>query len=152
MSRNHHPFQATHPAIENARRVAVLLDSAITIPGFRWKIGLDPLLGLLPGSGDVVSGLLSLYVLGVALHLRLPRHVIIRMGLNTLLDVLLGMLPLVGDVADFFWKSNRRNIRLLEAAYQQYGCPEATVPVPAPAPPGGVTIDVEVVSAAPAFR
>jgi hypothetical protein len=133
-----------HPAIENARRVATLLDSAFTIPGVRWKIGLDPLLGLLPGSGDVVAGLLSLYVLGVAWHLRLPRHVIVRMGVNTLLDVLLGLLPLVGDVADFFWKSNRRNIRILEAAYQQYG-PGADAPVPDSVPPAEVTIDVEAV-------
>lgn len=114
-------LRPTHPSIERARKVARLLDSAITIPFIRKKIGLDPLLGLLPIGGEVITGLMALYLIWVAYELRLPKSVLIRMGVNTLADILLGLVPVVGDISDFFWKSNDRNFQLLEAAYQQYG-------------------------------
>lgn len=111
-----------HPSVERARRVAKLLDSAITIPVIRKKIGLDPLLGMLPVGGDVISGLLAAYLIYVAHYeLRLPREVVIRMGLNTIADLLVGAIPVVGDVADIFWKSNDMNFKLLEEAYQRHG-------------------------------
>jgi hypothetical protein len=115
------PPQPTHPAIERARKVANLLDSAFTIPIIRKKVGLDPLLGMLPVGGDFIAALLGLYIVYVAYEVGLPGHVLLRMGFYIILDILLGLLPVVGDMADFFWKSNRHNLKLLEAAYQQHG-------------------------------
>jgi hypothetical protein len=109
----------SHPAIERARQVTKLLDSAITIPIIRKKIGLDPILGLLPVGGDLISALLAAYLVWVAVELGLPRPVIIRMTVNILVDCAIGMVPVVGDVADAMWKSNQWNLKLLEEAYQQ---------------------------------
>ena len=115
------PKPPTHPSIERARKLTTLLDSSITIPIIRKKIGLDPILGLLPVGGDVIGALLAAYLVWVALELRLPKSVAIRMGINILVDSVIGMVPLVGDVADALWKSNQWNLKLLEEAYEQYG-------------------------------
>jgi hypothetical protein len=78
--------------------------------------GLDPLLGLLlPGIGDLVGGLLGLYVIGVAVRRRLPGVVVARMLVNIGVDSLVGAVPVAGDLFDFAWKSNRRNVNLLKA-------------------------------------
>lgn len=114
-------MRSAHPSIERVRKIANLLDSAITIPVIRKKVGLDPLLGLLPVGGDTVAALLSAYALWVAYELRLPKPVIVRMGVNIMLDLLIGLIPFVGDVADIFWKSNQINLKLLEEAYQKHG-------------------------------
>lgn len=115
------PVRPIHPSIERVRKIANLMDSAFTIPVIRKKIGLDPLLGLLPGGGDVIGAIMSAYALWVAYELRLPKPVMTRMAVNILLDVLIGSIPVVGDVADAFWKSNQINLKLLEEAYQQHG-------------------------------
>lgn len=79
----------------------------------RW---LDPLLGLvLPGVGDVVGSLLGLYIVAVAIAQRLPAVTLARMLLNLALDALFGAVPLIGDLFDFAWKANRRNVTLLRA-------------------------------------
>ena len=114
-------MKPAHPSIERVRKIANLLDSAFTIPIIRKKVGLDPLLGLLPGGGDAIAALLSAYVLWVAYELRLPKPIIARMGVNIILDLLIGAIPLVGDVADVFWKSNQMNLKLLEDAYERHG-------------------------------
>lgn len=115
------PQRPNHPSVERARTIANLMDSAFTIPIIRKKIGLDPLLGLLPISGDVVSALFGCYLIWVAAELRLPKPIIARMGANLLVDILMGAIPVVGDIADAFWKSNQMNFKLLEDAYQQHG-------------------------------
>ena len=80
---------------------------------------LDPLVGLLlPGVGDLGMSFLGLYLVGVAVHRRLPPVVIARMLLNLGLDSLVGSVPLVGDVFDFTWKANKRNAKLLGARHQ----------------------------------
>lgn len=134
MRKRQPPPKAAHPAIERARWVAGLMDSAIRVPIVGWKIGLDPILGMLPVSGDVISSLISVYLVVVAYQLSLPRHILMRMSANIALDLVLGLVPVVGDVADFFWKSNRYNLKLLEEAYLQYGSGDAH---------GGVTIDIQ---------
>ncbi|HEX4459199.1 MAG TPA: DUF4112 domain-containing protein [Polyangia bacterium] len=79
----------------------------------RW---LDPLLGfLLPGVGDVIGSLLGLYIVGIAVVRRLPAVTLARMLLNLALDALVGAIPVAGDVFDFAWKANRRNVTLLRA-------------------------------------
>ncbi len=110
-------MKASHPSLQRLRHIANLMDSAVTIPLIRKKVGLDPLLGLLPGGGDAVALVLSSYALWVAFELGLPRIVIARVGVNIILDLLIGLIPVVGDVADVFWKANQMNLQILEAAY-----------------------------------
>jgi Domain of unknown function (DUF4112) len=103
------------PIPEWARRLAILLDSAIRIPGTELRIGLDPILGaLLPELGDALTAVLSLTLLGVAFRQRVPKLVMARMLINIAIDALLGAIPLVGDAFDFAFKSNEMNLALIE--------------------------------------
>ena len=101
-------------ALVALRKWAVLLDSAFQVPGTRLRFGLDPIVGLLPGAGDLVTGFFSLMILMHSVRLRIPRVVIARMMLNTGLDLLTGVVPLVGDLFDAGFKANLRNLALLE--------------------------------------
>ena len=107
------------------RKFAQLLDSALVVPGTRYRIGLDPILGLLPGVGDFVSPLFAIGILWQALDLGIPRVVQLRMIVNVAIDALLGAVPLVGDLFDFAWKANDMNMALLEhhAAYEHRASP-----------------------------
>lgn len=105
--------QKTDTELEGLDRVAGLMDDFIRIPILNIRIGLDPILGLIPGVGDITSSLFSFYLMGSAIYYRVPKIVILRMGLNVAFDYLLGTIWFVGDVADFFIKSNRRNLNLL---------------------------------------
>lgn len=108
-------------ARQELRGLAWLLDSTFRIPGTRFRFGLDPIIGLVPGAGDVASGAISLYVLLRALQFRLPPIVIARMVVNTLLDLTIGVIPVIGDVFDFAYRSNARNIALLDAYASERG-------------------------------
>lgn len=99
---------------DRLRRLAWFLDSSIPLPGTKFRIGADSLIGLIPGIGDVIGALLSSYILAEAARLNVPGTVLIRMGLNVLVDTLVGMIPILGDFFDMAWKANQRNIRLLE--------------------------------------
>jgi hypothetical protein len=88
-------------------------DTVFRIPGLNIRFGLDAIIGLIPGVGDVVTSLASLYILGAANRYNVPRITLARMAANILLDTLLGAIPIVGDVFDAFWKSNQRNVELL---------------------------------------
>lgn len=101
--------------MRSARAVATWLDDAIAIPGTRLRIGLDPLVGLVPGIGDLAGALASAYLVLVALQLGAPAPVAVRMVVNLALDAVVGAIPLAGDLFDFAWKANRRNLQLLEA-------------------------------------
>jgi hypothetical protein len=103
------------PVPEWARRLAGLLDNAIRIPGTDLRIGLDPILGaLLPELGDALSAVLSLALLGVAFQQRVPKLVFLRMLINIAIDALLGAVPVIGDVFDFAFKANEKNLALIE--------------------------------------
>jgi hypothetical protein len=102
------------PAVSNAARLANLLDTRFTIPGTRIRFGLDPLLGLVPGFGDTISLILSLVIVAEARDRGVGMAVIARMIFNCALDWLVGLVPVVGDVFDLFYKANVRNLRLLE--------------------------------------
>ncbi|MEO1592178.1 MAG: DUF4112 domain-containing protein [Cyanobacteria bacterium J06632_22] len=95
------------------RRLSHVLDNAIPIPGVG-RVGLDPILGLLPGGGDILTGAISIYVVFEAARLGVPAATLGRMGLNILADVLSGTVPLLGDLVDVAWKANARNVALLE--------------------------------------
>lgn len=90
-----------------------LLDQAFQVPGLGVRFGFDALIGLIPGLGDTLTSFASLYILGVAAKMGVPRVTIARMGLNLGLDYVIGSLPLVGDVFDVWWKSNVRNVDLV---------------------------------------
>ena len=105
---------ASHPGHVRLRRLdrlAWILDRSI--PVGRFRIGLDPILGLLPGVGDGIGALLSLYVLYEGARLGAPGHVLVRMAGNILIEAILGAIPLLGDVFEFVWQANSRNLRLL---------------------------------------
>jgi hypothetical protein len=98
-----------------SRRLAKLLDSAITIPGTNIKIGLDPILGLiLPELGDALTATLAVTLLGVAWKERVPKVVFGRMLVNIVIDALLGAVPVVGDLFDFAFRANDKNLALIE--------------------------------------
>ncbi len=96
------------------RRVARMLDSALPVPGTTYRFGLDPILGLIPWLGDLVSPLFTIGLLWQGRDLGLPRVVQLRMFFNVAIDALVGLVPLVGDLFDFAWKSNNMNLALLE--------------------------------------
>src|SRR5262245_42444212 len=98
---------------ETLRRLATLLDSAFRLPGTRYTFGLDPLLGLIPGLGDLASPALSVLILWQGARLRVPKVVLARMVLNALIDAGVGSIPVMGDIFDFAWKSNDMNLGLL---------------------------------------
>jgi hypothetical protein len=100
--------------LELLRRWARIFDSAFRIPGTRITFGLDPIIGLIPGIGDLSSPIFSLFIIWHAAKLRVPRVVIARMVLNALIDGLVGAIPLVGDLFDFAWKASAWNLALLE--------------------------------------
>jgi hypothetical protein len=100
--------------LEALRRWAVLLDSAFRIPGTNIRFGLDAIIGLIPGLGDISTPAFSSLLLLQAVRLRLPVVVQARMVLNAGIDMLFGLVPLLGDVVDVTWKANLRNLALLE--------------------------------------
>lgn len=102
-----------HPAIENLESFVRLMDELIRIPVLNVRIGLDPILGLIPGAGDTLTAAFSIYLIGSGIFYGLPKIVILRMAVNVAFDYLIGLLPVVGDVSDVFIKSNRWNLELL---------------------------------------
>ena len=106
---------ANRPALERLRSLSDLLDNAIKIPGTDYRFGLDPILGLLPAGGDVVGTVLSAYLVVEAVRLRMPTSVVGRMAFNIVLEMVVGAVPVLGDLFDFAWKANARNLRLLES-------------------------------------
>ena len=96
------------------RSMQWLLDEAFRVPGTSVRIGWDPIVGLVPWAGDLVTALLSCAIVFHAHQMRLPRVVQLRMLMNVAIDLLVGAIPIVGDAADAFWKSNSMNMALLE--------------------------------------
>jgi hypothetical protein len=106
----------THTTGSTRQRVDALsrlLDTAFRIPGTDWRFGLDPIIGLIPGLGDVVGGGVSTYILYLAARAGAPRSVLARMLVNIGLDTVLGAIPLLGIVFDVGYKANTRNAALL---------------------------------------
>jgi hypothetical protein len=93
--------------------LAHLLDDWLRIPGTRIRIGLDGLIGFIPGIGDLLAGLTSLLLIGAAWLRGVPYATLARMSINVGLEVLIGSVPVVGDFFIVFWKANRRNYRLM---------------------------------------
>jgi hypothetical protein len=100
---------ARDPWIE---KLAYLMDGAIPIG--RWSIGLDPLLGLVPGFGDLIGAVISMLIVIRAVQAGIPRIAVARMMTNVAIDTLIGCVPVVGDLFDFAYKSNLKNLRIYE--------------------------------------
>jgi len=96
------------------RRWAVLLDSAFKVPGTNVRFGLDAIIGLVPGLGDLVAPIFTVILLATALKMRVPAVVVARMVLIAGIDMLVGLIPIAGDIGDVFWKADLRNMALLE--------------------------------------
>lgn len=100
-------------ALVRLERLARFLDTAIAIPGTRIRFGADTLVGLVPGVGDAITTLASAYLIYEAHRLGVPKHLLARMIGNVAFDAFIGAVPVLGDVADVFWRANTRNMRLL---------------------------------------
>jgi hypothetical protein len=100
--------------IDSLRRLARVWDDLLPIPLFGRRFGLDALLGLIPGVGDVASALVASIGLVVAARLKAPGSVLARMVYNIVIDMMVGAIPLVGDIFDFGWRAQQRNVALLE--------------------------------------
>ena len=114
-SARQHPQEAAsnNNLSQFAQALAHLLDSSLTIPGTRITIGLDPLIGLIPGIGDLISNGIGSSLLFLATKAGVPRIVILRMSLNILLNMAVGAIPVIGDLFSIWFKSNVQNAQLL---------------------------------------
>lgn len=106
------PASVDTAAVRRMRFVAKVLDESIRVPGTNYRIGIDPIIGLLPGGGDLLAGGLSLYIVAESARLGVSFGTLIRMLVNITIDVAVGTIPYVGDAFDTVWKANKRNFQL----------------------------------------
>ncbi|MBD1997461.1 DUF4112 domain-containing protein [Leptolyngbya sp. FACHB-541] len=104
--------------LNRIRKLSRLMDTAIRIPFINFRIGLDPILGLVPGAGDVVTTAFSAYIIFLARRFQLPSEVLGQMIANIVLEAVVGSVPLLGDLFDAYYKANVRNLALLERHLQ----------------------------------
>jgi hypothetical protein len=102
-------------------QISSWMDTAFELPLVGWRFGWDAIIGLIPGLGDAATTLVSLYLLALAGRAGVPKITLARMGLNVAVDMVLGSLPLVGDVFDVWWKANERNAILFDELMSQSG-------------------------------
>lgn len=100
--------------LERLRTITLLFDQAIGVPGTRFRFGLDALFGLVPGLGDLAGAVVAVYALHVARRLRAPSEIQLHMLSNIALDALIGSVPIIGDIFDFVFKAQTRNLALLD--------------------------------------
>ena len=105
--------------IERLRVLTRLLDNAIQIPGTRYRVGLDALIGIVPGIGDAIGAVFSAFIVYQAARMGVSTATLIRMMGNVALDTIVGEVPLLGDLFDAGWKANTRNLALIEGHLQQ---------------------------------
>ncbi|MEG4117213.1 DUF4112 domain-containing protein [Microcoleus sp. N9_B4] len=108
-------------SLRRLRRISHLLDNAIPIPGTKYRIGLDPILGLIPGGGDVISSIFAGYVVFKSAQMGVPQETLVKMAANIVFDTVAGTVPVAGDLLDVAWKANVKNIELLDT---HLGSPE----------------------------
>lgn len=105
---------AERQRLERLENLAELLDESIRIPGIGYRIGYDAIIGLIPGVGDVAGLLFGTYIVVESARFKVPRSTLLRMITNVILEAIIGAIPLIGDVFDATYKSNLRNLRLLQ--------------------------------------
>jgi hypothetical protein len=114
---------ARGPKIERLRWIVQILDESIRVPGTNFKFGLDALIGLIPGGGDLAGALMSGVIIHAAVRSGVPKSILLAMLTNAAIDMMIGFIPLFGDAFDFAFKANRRNLDLLERYLEH---PDAT--------------------------
>lgn len=102
--------------LRKLRGLAWFLDRSIPIG--KWRTGADPIIGLVPGAGDWIGAMLSFYVLYQGARLGMPTGVLFKMAGNILVETIVGAVPFLGDLFDFVWQSNTRNLALIEQHYR----------------------------------
>jgi len=107
-----------HPALKNINRLAQLMDSQFRLPGTNFRFGLDGILGLIPGAGDLSTLAVSGYMIMIMAKNGASGNVIAKMVVNVLIDALLGAIPFIGDLFDFVFKANLKNMQLMREHYQ----------------------------------
>lgn len=110
----HHQIPKFQRQLSLLRWWADLLDSRFRIPGTEIRFGIDPLLSLIPGFGDLASPVFAMVLITQGLVMGLPKLILVRMLINALFDAMVGAVPVAGNVADIFWRSNTINVALLE--------------------------------------
>ena len=111
----------TEESVARLEALAKLMDGSFTIPGTDIRLGLDAVIGLVPVAGDVVSGVISSYLIWEARRLGAPKRLIARMMANTLLDTTIGAIPVVGDAFDVMFRGNMKNMALLRRHMERRG-------------------------------
>lgn len=110
--------EVVDPRLADVEKLARVMDDALPLGG-GFSVGLDGILGLVPGIGDAVAALISLYIVWRAVQLGVPRVTLVRMVANIGIDTVVGSIPLLGDAFDFAWKANRKNYELLRSHMQR---------------------------------
>jgi len=109
------PHEVAHAnRVSRYNLIVKVLDELFRVPGTRWRFGLDPILGLVPGAGDILTAIVGTYGLVVAFQNGAPASIQLRMLMNLLVDAAFGAVPFAGDLFDFAFKSHTRNQRLLQ--------------------------------------
>ncbi|OKH11424.1 DUF4112 domain-containing protein [[Limnothrix rosea] IAM M-220] len=106
--------------LKRIKTLSKLLDNAVSIPGTKQKIGLDPIIGLFPAVGDYITLIVSGYIVFEAASLGAKQETLVKMATNILVDSLAGSVPIAGDLFDVAWKANQKNIELLEQDVPQF--------------------------------
>ena len=105
--------------LNRIRKFSRLMDTAFGIPGTKFRFGLDPIIGLVPGLGDLISTIVSAYIIYLAMRFNLPQDMLGKMVFNVCLESVIGSVPFLGDLFDAFYKSNIRNLEILEQHLNQ---------------------------------
>lgn len=113
-------FNSKLKYLNRVRKLSRIMDAAFRIPGTKFKIGIDPIIGLVPGAGDVFSTVCSAYIIYLATRCDIPSAGLRKMIFNVGLEFVVGAIPLIGDVFDAFYKSNMRNLAILEQHLQEH--------------------------------
>jgi len=113
MSERQIDFPKTEKSLARLNRIAHLMDDQFELPIIKYRVGLDPIIGLIPGGGDWVTWVVSVFILWEAVKLGVPKRTLMKMGYNLTLDLVAGYVPILGDMADAVIKANRRNVDLV---------------------------------------
>jgi|TARA_Y100000741_G_scaffold342256_1_gene305119 hypothetical protein len=98
------------------KRLSERLDNTFTIPGTKYKIGIEALIGAVPIIGDLIGGILASYIMYSGMKMGAPPRIIARMAVNIAIDFAIGSIPIIGDLFDLVWKANKKNVELIEDA------------------------------------
>jgi hypothetical protein len=120
-TRGTHDHYSRRAALERLDWMANLMDSAVVLPGTNITVGLDAVIGLVPGVGDTITTVISLWMVKEAHELGAPKHLMARMIGNVALDGLVGAVPLIGDAFDVMFRANKRNMKLLREHFEREG-------------------------------